>query len=164
MVKTIKQTVTVDGNPEEVYAVLMDSKKHSELTGDRATIENKANGKFSTFSGYSFGKNIELDPGKKIVQTWGSQDLPKGHMTEITFILKKQGSRTKLEFTQKNVPDESYEDLSLGWKDFYWSRSRTCSRNEHMIFQIRKSIVFFNLIEEASREATRFLPLEDKDR
>ena len=45
--KTIQQTINFDASPREVYALLMESKKHQSLSGEKATINNKVGGKFS---------------------------------------------------------------------------------------------------------------------
>ena len=121
MVKTIKQTVIIDANPKEVYNTLMDSKKHSQFTGDKAIISKKVGGSFSVFSGYITGKNKELAPAKRIVQEWTTTELPKGYYTEVTYLLKEVGEKTKIEFTQTNVPDDNYKSLSEGWEEYYWT-------------------------------------------
>jgi len=35
---TIRQTVTFNASPQEVYEVIMDSKKHESLSGEKASI------------------------------------------------------------------------------------------------------------------------------
>ena len=122
--KIIKQTLTFDASPREIYDMLMDSKKHSEFTNDKAVIGKKIGDKFSAFSGYAWGKNLKLIPGKRIVQTWTSSDLPEDYFTEVDFELNGNGNKTKLVFTQKNVPDKNYKELVKGWKDFYWEPMR----------------------------------------
>jgi len=119
--KTIKQTMLFSARPETIYLILMDSKLHSKLIGDKARIDNRVGGRFSTFSGYSKGVTKKLVLGRKIVQSWISSDLPKGLETEITFDLKRKGTKTQLVFTQTNVPAENYHDLAEGWKEFYWN-------------------------------------------
>lgn len=106
--------------PMQVYKAFMDSKLHAKFTGDKAKISKKVGGKFSAYGGYIWGKNLVLQPGKKIVQEWYAKDMPKGHKTEITILLKKAAKGTKLMFTHKNVPDWDYKDKVAGWKKFYW--------------------------------------------
>ena len=64
----IKQTATFNTRPMKVYELLMDAKKHSQLTGAKASINKNVNGKFTLHNGYISGYNIELVPGKKIIQ------------------------------------------------------------------------------------------------
>ena len=119
--KNIRQTVNIKASPHDVYEALMDSKKHSEFTGDKASISRKVGGKFTAFDGYAEGTNRELVPDEKIVQTWRASDWPEGHYSEVTFSLKKVGTGTRLTFTQTDVPEDQYEDVSQGWRDYYWT-------------------------------------------
>jgi activator of HSP90 ATPase len=118
--KTVKQSVILRASPHDIYEALMDSKKHAQFTGDKASISRKIGGKFSAFDGYSEGTNIELIPDKKIVQTWRASDWTEGHYSRVTFSLKEVEGGTRLTFTQTGVPEEYYKDISQGWKDYYW--------------------------------------------
>lgn len=109
------------GTPAEVYSLLMDSKKHAALTGDEASISRNIGGSFSTFGGWAEGKNIELVPNKKIVQTWRAGDWPAGHYSTITLILIKAPNGTKLLFSQKNIPAQHAKSIAQGWRDYYWT-------------------------------------------
>ncbi len=118
--RTIKQTVLFKAEPHEVYEALMDSKKHSAFTGDKAVISRKEGGKFSAYGGYAEGKNLRLIPGKKIVQTWRSSDFDEGYFSKVTFELAKVKGGTKLTFKHEGVPSDQYDELKRGWVDFYW--------------------------------------------
>ena len=118
--KTIKQSVTFKVTPHEVYEALMDSDKHSLFTGSKAKISREIGGKFTAFDGYSEGTNLELIPDKKIVQTWRASDWPEGHYSRVSFSLKELEGGTRLTFTQTGVPEEQFEDISQGWRDYYW--------------------------------------------
>lgn len=120
MTKTIKQTVTFLADPQTVYNALMDSKIHSKFTGGTAKISGNVGGKFSVYDGYAEGKNLELISGKKIVQSWRASDWPEGHLSTVTFDLKKVGKNTKLTFSHKNVPADQVTSIKKGWLDYYW--------------------------------------------
>jgi activator of HSP90 ATPase len=125
--KSIRQTVTLSATPERIYRMLMDQKEHSAFTGSKAVISNKANGKFSVFDGYCKGNNIELVEGKKIVQAWHFEEegWPENHYSTCTFLLQKDGNKTKLKFLQTDVPEVSVTSLKGGWKQFYWDAMKT---------------------------------------
>jgi activator of HSP90 ATPase len=118
--RTIQQTVTFKATPHEVYETLMDSKKHAELVGAEAKITKKVGGKFSIYDGEIEGVNLELVPDKRIVQSWRYSDWPEGHYSKATFLLEENQGGTKLTFTQSEVPEDKYEDVSQGWHDYYW--------------------------------------------
>lgn len=120
--KTIKQTVTFDASPKEVYELIMDAKKHTAFSGAKATMSNKVDGKFKVFDGYCHGYNMELKEGKKIVQAWHfAEDCwPDDHFSICTFLFEKSETKTKLSFTQAGIPEHKADALRSGWKEFYW--------------------------------------------
>ena len=117
--RTIRQSVTFKASPREVYEVLMDSRKHSKFTGDKAIISRKVGGKF-TVGEYIQGVNLELVPNEKIVQSWRGSDWQEGHFSRAVFSLRAEGSVTRLTFTQTGVPEENHEEIRQGWHDYYW--------------------------------------------
>lgn len=119
--KTLKQKVTIQAEPDEIYDAFIDGKKHSESTGGKATSEPKVGGKFTAWDGYIFGKHLELEKGKKIVQEWQTTEWPKGYPPSIfELIFKKVEGGTEIEMVHSKVPEEQAEDYDQGWKDFYW--------------------------------------------
>ncbi len=122
-VTTIKQTVTIqNANPAQVYDAYTDPKKHSAFTGSKATGKPVVGGKFTAWDGYSFGKYLELEPGKRVVQEWMTTDWVEGYgasRLELTFSAVPQG--TELCMVQSNVPKEKADELAEGWLEFYWN-------------------------------------------
>jgi activator of HSP90 ATPase len=120
--KSIRQTATFKASPEKIYDLIMDEKKHAELTGSKVTLSNKPNGEFSVFDGYCKGYNIELVKGRKIVQAWhfAEDGWPDNHFSICNFEFEKVGDKTKLRFIQSEVPAHKVESLKEGWKQFYW--------------------------------------------
>lgn len=122
--KTIRQSITFKATAHEVYELLMDSEKHSVLTGSQAKISKKTGGAFSIYDGEIEGTNLELMPDKKIVQSWRYSDWPKDHFSEVTFLLTEDSGNTRLDFVQLDVPEEHYQDIRQGWQDYYWTPMR----------------------------------------
>ncbi len=118
--KTIHQSATFKANPHEVYEMLMDSRKHAQFTGAKASISRRIGGKISAYDGYIEGTNLSLVPNKKIVQLWRGNDWPTTHYSKATFSLKKVKTGTRLSFTQSMVPARSYTSISQGWREYYW--------------------------------------------
>jgi activator of HSP90 ATPase len=120
--KTIKQVVLFKASPEALYDLLMSSKKHAGFTKHKAKMSSSIGGSFSAYNGYITGKNMTLEPGKKIVQSWRGSDWPKGHYSRVTFKFMKVASGTKLIFSQSDVPIEQYQAVKDGWKESYWDK------------------------------------------
>ncbi len=128
--KTIRQSVTIKATPREVYEALMDSRKHSSFTGEKARVSRKVGGKFSIFDGGLNGTNLELVQDKKIVQSWRAsmKNWPKDHYSNATFSMKEVKGGTRLTFTQSGVPEKCYESISQGWRDYYWKPMKEIAR------------------------------------
>ncbi len=119
--KTIKQTITFKAARHDVYEMLMDAKKHAAFTGGKALISRKVGGKFNVFDNYAEGVNLELEPDVKIVQTWRASDWPEGVYSTVNFAFQDVETGTRLTFTQTGVPEDKYDDIAQGWRDFYWA-------------------------------------------
>jgi activator of HSP90 ATPase len=129
--KAIRQTVTFKATPHDIYETLMDAKKHSQLTGSNARITKKVGAKFSIYEGEIQGVNLELVPDRKIVQSWRYSDWPEGHYSKATFLLEENKGVTKLTFTQTEVPEELYQDVAQGWRDYYWEPMKEMLEKPH---------------------------------
>lgn len=118
---TIRHSVTFKATAHEVYEALMDSRKHSKFTGEKASISRKLGGKFTAYDGYAEGVNLELLPDERIVQSWRADDWPEGHYSKVTFSIKETATGTRLTFKEAGVPEDQYAEISQGWRDFYWA-------------------------------------------
>ena len=119
--KTIRQTITLDASPHDVYEMLMDEKKHARFTGGAAMISRDVGGAFVTNSGYATGTTKELVQDTKIVQTWRASDWPDDHYSTLTITLSPVSTKTKLSFVQTGVPEDQFEEISQGGYDYYWN-------------------------------------------
>jgi activator of HSP90 ATPase len=116
-----KISIELNASPEKIYKMWMSSKGHAELTGDAAAIKDKLGENFTAFNGYISGKNLELVPGKKIVQTWRTtefEDDDPDSMLEI--ILEPKGKNTLLTLIHTELPHGDGEKYKTGWQEFYF--------------------------------------------
>ena len=116
----IDKTVEFNASTHDVYELLMDEKKHAEFTNASANISREIGGKFSVWGDYATGKNVELIPDKKIVQTWRASDWPENAISTVTFELNDKDGLCELRFYQTGVPKDFAKDISKGWEDNYW--------------------------------------------
>jgi len=78
-------------------------------------------GKFTAWDGYIFGKNLELEPGRKIVQGWTTTEWPEGYPpSRLEITLRKRPGGTELKMVHSNVPAEQKDEYAGGWRSFYW--------------------------------------------
>ena len=100
----IHQEVTFQASPERVYESLMDSDRFSELTGLPATISGEVGGEFSLFGGGISGRNVELVPGRRIIQAWQARDLGDGAYSIVHFELGRPGRPDEAHLRPHRVP------------------------------------------------------------
>lgn len=126
MCKTIKQRVRFKAAPATVYDLLADSRKHSAVTGRKATISRKIGGTFSAGRNEVSGVNVDLVPGRRIVQAWRHRRFPEGiySMAAVTLTPTANGG-TELVLTHRGVPKDLIPEIERAWREQYWSKIKT---------------------------------------
>jgi activator of HSP90 ATPase len=119
--KTIQQSATFGAPAEDVYEMLMDSKKHAALSGEPAALSREVGGSFTAWGTHISGFNLALRPGRKIVQAWRALDWPPDHYSIAIFEFNTVDGGTELDFTQIGVPAHRYEGHCRGWTQTYWT-------------------------------------------
>jgi activator of HSP90 ATPase len=115
--KTIKLKIHLFASAEDIYNALTNPFAVSLWTGLPAIMDDKEGTEFSLWEGDIVGKNLEMKPNEKIVQEWYFGDQKEQSI--VTMLLNKAGEGTQLEVTQTNVPDEDFDDMLYGWKNYY---------------------------------------------
>jgi activator of HSP90 ATPase len=118
--RSIHQEVKFKASTKEVYDALLDSKSFAAFTGAPATIDAKVGGGLSAFNGMITGINVELVPGRRIVQAWRAGDWPEGIHSIVKFELAAAGDGTKLTLDHSGAPEGSEAMLEDGWHKMYW--------------------------------------------
>ena len=72
---------------------------------------------FSLWEGDITGVNLEVVPGKLLVQEWFFGEQEKQSIVRIT--LKKEGARTLVGLTHTHIPEDVYEEITGRWKEYY---------------------------------------------
>ena len=118
---TIKQTAVIKGaTPGDLYATLMDGKRHGALSGQPTKVSKRVGGTFKV--GHDLeGKHLRLTKDKRIVQTWRANNWPKGVYSKATFAFAKAPGGAKITFTQTGVPAPYVKEIASGWKAYYWA-------------------------------------------
>jgi uncharacterized protein YndB with AHSA1/START domain len=103
-----------------VFDALTDAKQFSAFSGGaQAEIDAQEGGGFSCFGGHIKGRNIELVPGKRVVQAWRSIKWGEGVYSIVRFELSEEGGSTKIIFDQAGFPEEAGPHLEGGWTKMY---------------------------------------------
>lgn len=69
--------------------------------------------------------NVELVPGKRLVQAWRTVDFPIGAFSMASFVLTgTSDGGTQLVLTHRGVPKDLIPAVEMDWKTTYWDRMR----------------------------------------
>ena len=117
--RTIHESITLNAKPEQVFETFLDEKQHSRLIGASAKIDRKIGGKFSLWDGSISGTTVSLEKNKKITQRWRESDWEDGHFSTVEFEFFPTKGGTRLVLIHKGVPEDHYEKIKDGWKQFY---------------------------------------------
>ena len=118
---TYTLTTTIPASAQEIYDAWLDSIGHSEMTGGAAEMSDEIGAEISAWDGYISGRNLELVPGERIVQSWRTTKFSDEHEDSIiTVTLEELDDGTLLTLVHSNVPDDhrSYEEG--GWQSRYF--------------------------------------------
>jgi activator of HSP90 ATPase len=90
-----------------VYAAWLAGKSHAAMTGGGpATATTGIGGAFTAWNGYIVGKNLRLEPGRRIVQSWRTTEFTDGDAdSEIDVQLEAVANGTKITLRHSNVPE-----------------------------------------------------------
>lgn len=121
MSQSFKISTTLPANARQIYRAWLSGKEHAAFTGDAAEVDPKVGGRFTAFSDYIEGTNLELQPNKKIVQAWRTTEFPAGSEdSRLEVTLEEMKTGTRLTLTHSNIPDGQGDSYKDGWKKFYF--------------------------------------------
>lgn len=117
--KDFKKYYNIPASPEEIYLAMTTPATIQLWTGEPAEMSTEPGAEFSLWDGSIVGRNVEFDPGKKIVQQWYFDTQQEESIVTIKLHPGNQGASVELKHT--NIPDEDYEDIVDGWNNIYFA-------------------------------------------
>ena len=110
----------IKATPKAIYEAWLSSEGHTKMTGGEATASDKAGDNFTAWDGYISGKNIDLLPFSKIVQSWRTSEFDANEPdSQIEILLEEKNGGTELTLNHTNVP-ESGDHYKRGWAEHYF--------------------------------------------
>jgi uncharacterized protein YndB with AHSA1/START domain len=114
-------TTTLPASADEIYDAWVDSRAHSEMTGAEANQSHEVGAAVAAWGDYISGRNLELVPGERIVQSWRTADFTDEHEDSIiTVTLEGVADGTLLTLVHSNVPEDQTSYERGGWEDHYF--------------------------------------------
>ena len=107
-----------------LYKAWLDSEQHSAMTGGEANTSDKTGEHFDAWDGYIQGKNLELEPCKRILQSWRTSNFKDDDPdSRIEILFDEEGEHTRLTLIHTDIP-EGQPDYEQGWHDHYFNPMR----------------------------------------
>jgi activator of HSP90 ATPase len=116
--KELRRYYRIKGSPGEIYAALVNPFSITLWTGSDAVMKEEEGSEFSLFGGDIEGINLLFEKDHKIVQEWYFGEQVEKSIVTIT--LRQDRHFTKIELHQSNIPDEAFDDMTLGWDVYYF--------------------------------------------
>jgi activator of HSP90 ATPase len=114
-------TDIIPATPRQIYDAWLDSQGHSNMTGSPAKILPVEGAAFTAWEGYIAGRNLKLEPNRRIVQSWRTTAFnPEDADSEIEILLEPHQEGTLLTLNHSKVPDGHTKYRDGGWQDHYF--------------------------------------------
>jgi uncharacterized protein YndB with AHSA1/START domain len=116
---------TIGARPNDVYHAWLESEKHTGMTGGKAEVSDTVGAPFQAWDGYIEGINLELDPGKRILQHWRTSEFEESDEDSLLEILfDPEGDKTRVTIKHSNLPAHGMQ-YKQGWVDNYFDPMNT---------------------------------------
>ncbi len=106
---------------DRVYAYLTEGALWSQWQGEAATVDARPGGAFRMHVAEgptAAGEFVALDPGRRVVLTWGWEGHPRvpPGSTTVEIELEPDGEATLLRLTHRGLPDDELAGHRDGWR------------------------------------------------
>lgn len=115
--KDFQYNLEIIADPEEVFAALTNPFQIELWSGYPADMKPETGYVFSLWEGDITGMNLEIVPNKTLVQEWFFGEQEERSIVRIT--LKKDGAKTRVELIHTHIPDDVYDEITEGWREYY---------------------------------------------
>ncbi len=104
-----------------VYAAWLDTREHSLMTGAPATVDPAIGGRHTAWDGYIEGETLELEPERRIVQSWRSTAFPADHpASRLEIRLRDVPGGCEISIAHSEIPECQAEKYEAGWHEHYF--------------------------------------------
>jgi activator of HSP90 ATPase len=119
---SIRVSAVFPTTPQDLYAAWLDSERHGAFTGLTATVESHIGGRHTAWDGYIEGEILELEPDRRILQSWRSLDFPADAPNSRLEVLLHSTSDGGVEMTlvHSEIPEGQGSDYEEGWFEYYF--------------------------------------------
>jgi uncharacterized protein (TIGR03086 family) len=113
----------IDASPDEAFALFTEPERLRRWHAVSAAVDLRVGGEYRltvTPSHVANGTYVEIEPGRRVVYTWGwvdSPDLAPGTST-VVIELEPEGDKTRVRLTHQGLPTGQVAGHSDGWNHY----------------------------------------------
>ena len=112
--------IRIEATAKDIYTTWLNSEGHTKMTGGEAIVSDEIGDSFTAWDGYIEGRNIKLEPYKRILQSWRTSEFEVNENdSQIEILLVEVNGQTDLTLIHSNIP-ESGEHYKKGWDTHYF--------------------------------------------
>jgi len=119
--ESIELSRILPARPRRIFDAWLDAAEHTAMTGGAATIESAdVGGRFTAWDGYIDGSHLALEPGRRILQSWRSEDFPPDavdSLLEVRLAAARGGTRVTIRHS--DIPAGQGVSYLQGWDEHY---------------------------------------------
>jgi uncharacterized protein YndB with AHSA1/START domain len=110
----------ISASPDRLYAAWLDSAQHSAMTGGSAQVSAEPGAAFTAWDGYIHGRNLELEPARRIVQAWRTAEFtPDEPDSRLEILFEPVEGGTRLTLRHSELPEHGMQ-YKQGWVEAYF--------------------------------------------
>ena len=112
----------IPASPQEIYDAWLSSDGHEKITGGKpAQMSAQEGAAFTVWNGYIRGRNLKLEPSRRIVQSWRTTKFSAADPdSQIEVLLEPAAGGTRITVRHSNVPDGHTSYRDGGWQRSYF--------------------------------------------
>jgi uncharacterized protein YndB with AHSA1/START domain len=119
--ESVTLRAVVHASADRVYAAWLDGKEHTKMTGGPASVDARVGGEHTAWDGYISGTILELEPSRRIVQSWRSTDFPLGDSdSRLEVHLRDVDGGCEVTIVHTEIPAGQAAQYEQGWRDHYF--------------------------------------------
>jgi uncharacterized protein YndB with AHSA1/START domain len=115
--KNLRKTIHIKVPRETVFNAITNPLTIELWTGYEARMEAIPGSEFSMFDGDISGRIRTFESPSLLEQVWDFGEQEEESLVRIE--LFEEPGKTRLELIHTNIPDEFYENIEEGWRNFY---------------------------------------------
>ena len=112
----------IPASPQEIYDAWLSSDGHEKITGGKpAQMSTQEGAAFTVWNGYISGRNLKLEPPRRIVQSWRTTKFSAADSdSQIEVLLEPAPGGARITVHHSNVPDGHTSYRDGGWQRSYF--------------------------------------------